>query len=181
MDRGIESKQRVAILGLLSILLITAWLLVPATQAEAKTVKCKVVAPLTKVEWIAVPDVEKHVVALYERRGVAICEDGETSAYHTRGTADLIKGQGTYHGYTDYTYEDGSIAIFEYTGNVTLTPGEKLRTLKGEGKYIKGTGRFEGIKGKASFTGKYVTPYTKDKTKGDAVFDVKATYTVPKK
>lgn len=167
--------------GIIGILLITALLFVPATEAGAKTVKCKVVAPLTKVEWIAVPDVEKHVVTLYERRGVAIFEDGETAAYHTRGTADLIKGQGTYHGYSDLTYKDGSITIFEYTGNVTLAPGEKLRTLKGKGKYIKGTGRFEGIKGKASFTGKFVTPYTKDTTKGDAVFDVKATYTVPKK
>jgi hypothetical protein len=29
--------------------------------------------------------------------------------------------------------------------------------------------------------GKYVTPYTKDETKGDVVIDGTATYTVPKK
>jgi hypothetical protein len=60
-------------------------------------------------------------------------------------------------------------------------PGEKLRSLKGEAKYIKGTGRFEGIKGEASFTGKYVAPYTKDKTKGENVVDVTGKYTLPKK
>ena len=167
--------------GIIGILFIAALLLLPAPQAEAKTVKFKVTGPLTKVEWIAVPDVKGHVVALYERRGVAIFENGETAAYHTRGTSDLIKGQGTYHGYSDYLYEDGSTVIFKYTGTLTLAPGDKMRTLKGEGTYIKGTGRFEGIKGKASFIGKYVTPYTKDETKGDAVFDVTATYTVPKK
>ena len=143
--------------GIIGILLIAALLLLPVTQAEAKTVKFKVTGPLTKVEWIVVPDVEKHVVALYERRGVAIFENGETAAYHTRGTSDLIKGLGTFHGYSDYLYEDGSTVIFEYTGTLTLAPGEKMRSVKGEGKYIKGTGRFEGIKGKASFTGKYVT------------------------
>ncbi len=167
--------------GIIGILLIAALLLLPATQAEAKTVKSKICGPLTRVEWIAVPDVEKHVVVLYERRGVAIFENGETAAYHTRGTSDHIKGLGSFHGYTDYLYKDGSTTIFEYTGTLTLAPGEKLRTIKGKGKFIKGTGRFEGIKGKASFIGKYVTPYTKDKTKGDAVIDVTATYTVPSK
>ena len=170
-----ESKKTIASWYLIGTLLISVWLLVPATQAEAKTVKYKIFGYLTKVEVIAVPDVERHVVVLYERRGVAIFENGETAAYHTRGTSDSIKGQGSFHGYTDYLYKDGSTSIFEYTGTMTLPPGEKLRSLKGEGKYIKGTGRFEGIKGTASFSGHYVAPYTKDKTKGEIVVDVTAT------
>ena len=167
--------------GIIGTLFIAALLLMPATQAEAKTVKYKIIAPLTRVEWIAVPDVERHSVVLYERRGVVLFENGETAAYCTRGTSDNIKGQGSFHGYSDILYKDGSTQIFEYTGTLTLAPGDKLRTIKGEGKFIKGTGRFEGIKGKASFIGKYVTPYTKDQTKGDAVIDVTATYTVPSK
>jgi len=167
--------------GIIGTLFIAALLLMPATQAEAKTVKYKIIAPLTRVEWIAVPDVERHSVALYERRGVVIYENGETAAYHTRGTADNIKGLGSFHGYSDIVLKDGSTQIFEYTGTTTLAPGEKQRTMKGEGKYIKGTGRFEGIQGLTSFIGKYVTPYTKDTTKGDAVIDVTTTYTMPKK
>ncbi len=167
--------------GIIGILLIAALLLLPATQAEADTVKYKICAPLTRVEWIAVPDVENHVLVLYERRGVIIFENGETAAYLTRGTPDNIKDQGSFHGYSDILYEDGSTSILEYTGTLTLAPGEKMRTIKGEGKYIKGTGRFEGITGKSSFIGKYVTPYTKDETKGDAVIDGTATYTVPSK
>jgi len=167
--------------GIIGILLIAALLLLPATQAKAKTVKYKIIAPLTRVEWIAVPDVEKHMLILYERRGVAIFENGENAAYHTRGTADTIEGLGTFRGYSNILYEDGSTTMFEYTGTLTLAPGEKLSTIKGEAKYIKGTGRFEGIKGEASFIGKYVTPYTKDETKGDAVIDVTSTYTVPSK
>ncbi len=176
-----ENNKGSAIWCLIVISLIVAWMLMSAPQAEAKTVKYKIIGPLTRVEWIAVPDVERHSVVLYERRGVVIFENGEIAAYHTRGTADNIKGQGSFHGYSDILYEDGSTTIFEYTGTTTLAPGEKQRTMKGEGKYIKGTGRFEGIKGTSSFIGKYVTPYTKDTTKGDAVIDVTATYTVPKK
>jgi hypothetical protein len=166
---------------IIGILFIAALLLVPATQAEAKTVKYKVICPLTRVERIAVPDVEEHMLILYERRGVVIFENGETAAYHTRGTSDLIKGQGSFKGYSDILYKDGSTTIFDYTGTLTLAPGEKLQTIKGEGKFIKGTGRFEGIKGKSSFIGKYVTPYTMDETKGDVVIDATATYTLPKK
>ena len=167
--------------GIIGILFIAALLLMPATQAEAKTVKYKIIGPLTRVERIAVPDVEGHSVNLYERRGVVIFENGETAAYHTYGTSDYIKGQGSFHGYSDILYKDGSTQIWEYTGTTTLAPGEKQRIMKGEGKYIKGTGRFEGIQGSTSFTGKSVTPYTKDTTKGDAVFDGTATYTMPKK
>ena len=167
--------------GIIGILLIAALLLLPTTQAEAKTVKLRIFSYITKVELIAVPDVEGHVVLVYERRGVAIFDNGETAAYHTRGTADSIKGQGSYHGYSNFLYKDGSTTMSEYTGKMTLAPGEKLPSLKGEGKYIKGTGRFEGIKGEASFTGKYVAPYTKDKTKGENVVDVTGNYTLPKK
>ena len=181
MATRIESKKTIAKWCLIGSLLIMAWVLMFATQAEAKTVKYKIIGPLTRVERIAVPDVEGHSVNLYERRGVVIFENGETAAYHTCGTSDYIKGQGSFHGYSDILYKDGSTQIWEYTGTTTLAPGEKQRIMKGEGKYIKGTGRFEGIKGKSSFIGNYVTPYTKDTTKGDLVADVTATYTLPKK
>jgi hypothetical protein len=178
-----RNKMKVTIWGIMGSLLIAVWLLVPASQAEAKTVKVKykIAGYLTRVEWIAVPDVEKHVVALYERRGVAIYENGETAAYHSRGTSERIQAESSFHGYTDYLFKDGSTIMTEYTGTMWYPPGEKLRSLKGEYKYIKGTGRFEGIKGKGSFTGKYVAPYTKDKTKGENVVDVTGTYTLPSK
>jgi hypothetical protein len=62
---------------------------------------------------------------------------------------------------------------------MTIVEGVKL--INGKGKYIKGTGRFEGIKGKLSLTGRYITPITKDKTKGDNWTEVTGTYTLPKK
>jgi hypothetical protein len=168
-------------LGIIGILFIAALLLVPAKQAVAKSMKYKISGHVTKVEWIAVPDVEKHVIALYERRGVAIYENGESAAYHTRGTTNTIKGQGSFHGYSNYLFEDGSTIMTEYTGTMWYPSGKKLRSLKGEGKYIKGTGRFKGIEGKVSFTGKIIAPYTKDKTKGENVVDVTGNYTLPKK
>jgi hypothetical protein len=89
--------------------------------------------------------------------------------------------EGSFWGYSDYTFEDGSSIISKYQGTSWVPFGEKLYSIKGSGEHNKGTGRFEGIKGKVSFAGKYITSYTKDETKGDMVVEVTSTYTLPKK
>ena len=175
-----ESKKTFVRWCLIGILLISAWLLVSATQAEAKTMKFKYTSQLTRVELAPVPDVEGHVVILYVRRGVAIFEN-EVAPFMTMGTADLVKRLGPFQGYSQITFKDGSTFNYNYTGALMLAPGAKLRSYKGKGKFIKGTGRFEGIKGEVSFTGRYITPITKDKTKGDNWMEVTGTYTLPKK
>ena len=174
-------KKTVPIWGLVGIFIISAWFVVFNTQAAAETVKkAKVTCYLVKVEAIPVPDVEGHIVGVYERRGVGVSEDGEVAAYHALGTFDFIKHQGPFQGYGQLTYKDGSTTIIKYQGTFTLTPGEKLPTLAGKGEYIKGTGRFQGVKGNMSFSGKYITPYGKE-TKGDVVMEVTQTYTLPSK
>jgi hypothetical protein len=175
-----KNKMTIAILGCIGIFLITALILVPAAQAGEKAVKVKLISPVTRIEVVPVPDVKGHAVGLIERRGLAIYENGEIAAYHTRAAFDSTKGKGgSFWGYSDYTFADGSTQISKYQGTMTVADGKKL--MKGTGKYIKGTGRFEGIKGELSFSGKYITPYTKDKTKGDAIVEVVGTYTLPKK
>lgn len=175
-----KNKMTFAILGCIGVFLIAALILVPAAKAGEITSKHKIAAPITKMEVIPVPDVEGHVIGVLERRGVAIYENGETAAYHSRLTFDSIKGGETsYSGYCDITFADGAITMTKFQGTVPVVGGKKI--IKGTGDYIKGTGQFEGIKGKVSFAGHYVTPYTKDETKGDAVLEVTSTYTLPKK
>jgi len=174
-----KNKMTIAVLGCIGIFFITASILVPAAQAGEITSKHKIASSIVKMEVVPVPDVKGHVVGVLERRGVAIYENGETATYHSRLTFDSIKGQeATYSGYCDISFADGSISMTKFQGTAS---GAKPRLIKGTGKYIKGTGRFEGIKGKVSFSGKYVTPYTKDKTKGDALLEVTSIYTLPKK
>ena len=176
-----KNKMTIAILGCIGIFLITALMLVPAAQAGEKTIKYKVFHYITKSEVVPVPDMEKHFVGVYERRGVAVYENGETAAFHTRGTFDVVKGQGEMMGYCNISFADGSSYMTKYQGTITTAKGKKLSTSKGTGVYFKGTGRYEGIKGKFSLTGRKITPYTKDKTKADMVTEVTGTYTLPKK
>ena len=168
-----KNKMTITILGCICIFLIAAMVIVPAAQAGGKTVKYKMVV-------VPAPDVKGHVVGVLERRGVAIFENGETAAYHSMIIFDSIKGQGaSWNGYSELSYADGSTTIAKSHGTAPVVKGVKL--VKGTGEYIKGTGRFEGIKGEVSLNGKIVTPYTKDATKFDLVADVTSTYTLPKK
>jgi len=158
--------------------LLVALLLVSVTQARAETVKYKLTAYGTKSEAIPVGDVEGHYIGVYEGRGLALFENGEVATYLIRCTWDYIKGQGTNQGYVQLTYEDGSTTVAKFQGAGTKVEGRTLYKSKGE--YIKGTGRFKGIQGHYSYSGKRITPYSKE-TKGDTYAEVTATYTLPSK
>jgi len=175
-----KSKMKIAILGCIGVFLIATLILVPAAQAGEVTVKYQIINRTSKMEYVLVPDVKGHVVGVLERRGVGIFEGadfekGETAAQKAMVTFDLIKGKGSLQGYVLWTFKDGSTFICSIQGTKTRA------TNKGTAIFIKGTGRFEGIKGKTSWSGKYITPYTKDETKGDAIIDATGTYTLPKK
>jgi hypothetical protein len=173
-----EVIMKKTILAFILALLLSLSLGLFIVQASAETANWKVTSYVVKMEGVPVPDVEGHFIGMHERRGLAIFEDGEVRAYHTRGTFDIIKGQGSFQGYTTLTSKDGAETMVKYQGNMTLPPGEKLPIFSGKGEYIKGTGRFQGIKGEISFKGKNITPFGKE-TKGDVAIDATGTYTLP--
>ena len=169
--------KRTIMISILTLVMFVAFGLV-GTQAKAETVKFTITHYITKIEAIPVPDVEGHVLILVERRGVAVFEDGSVGAYHALMTGDLTKYHGPVQGYSELTYPDGSKSMSKWQLTIEIPAGKKLPTFKGKGDFIKGTGRFEGIKGTISFSGQSVTPYGKE-TKGDMVVYVIGHYTLP--
>ena len=167
--------------GIIAILLIAAWLLVPATPAMAKKVKfkCRIVSQITNIHVIKVGDVEGHIIAILERRGLCFL-NGEVGSYVNWVRSDSIKGKGTHVGYNRITYEDGSTTDAKFEGTSAPLEGRRY-TGKGTFTYTGGSGRFEGIKGSGSYTFKTITPYTKDETKSDIIVDSTGTYTLPSK
>ena len=177
-----KSKVMVTVLGIMGILLIAAWLLVPATPAMAKKVKfkCRIVTQITKIHVIKVGDVEGHIIAISQRRGLRFSDEGEVGSYVNWVTSDTIKGKGTHVGYNRITYEDGSTTVAKFQGTSAPLEGRRS-TGKGTFSFIGGSGRFEGIKGGGSYTYKTITPYTKEETKADIIVDATGTRTLPSK
>jgi hypothetical protein len=165
-----------SILVLFGILVISAWVLGSAIQAGAETMKSRTSTYLAHIEVLPVGDVEGHIVGTFSRKGLSFYENGEVAIYTNWGTLDFIKGNGPFQGYSLVTFQDGSTYTIRWQGTV------EANLYKLTGEYIKGTKRFEGIKGTFSGTGKGLTPYSKEKgTFGDAYYDIMGTYTLPSK
>jgi hypothetical protein len=167
------TKKLIAVL--LGVLVILAWVLGSAIQAGAETMKCRTATTATKEETIAVSDEEGHVLGLRILQGLAFFENGEIAKLRVHVIYDFIPGKGAQViSYYVFTFEDGSTIVtrdqplISKTGSATVT-----------GELIKGKGRFEGIKGTTSGTGRNFLP--SEKEAGRLTFEYTFTYTLPTK
>ena len=152
------------------VLLIATCLLLYANQVREETEKGRVVFHMIIKEEIEVGDVPGHVVGVIEDKGLTFYENGEIATMSTVYTFDNTYGIGTAQGYSIYTFEDGSTQVHKWQESWP----EKGLT-KGTFTYLRGSGRFEGIKGSGSFTGKFFESIA------TGYDDFTGTYTLPKK
>ena len=84
------------------------------------------------------------------RSGFSVFENGEVATVYAVSTRDAIKGDGPFLQYVTLTFPDGSTIIRKDQGT-RISAGLSLTS-----ELIKGTGRFEGIKGSHTLKGKYL-------------------------
>ena len=144
----------------LTALIMTAFLLMSVTQAEAATMKFRIVFFHTKVETIEVEDVEGHIVGIFESTGLASLETGEVAVFGVLGgTFDYTTGTGIHYGYDRLTFEDGSTIDFKGEGTTRPDPKGKGSLFKSTSMVItQGTGKYAGIRGELSYTGRRFAP-----------------------
>jgi hypothetical protein len=158
-----------------------AWLLGSVTQAGAQTFAMNGRSSHynTKAYAIEVGDVAGHSIFLYEQTGLFFQEDGQVASLSVKGISDYTQGSGPGHGYMLLTYEDGSTTCINWKLTATAAPDGKTASWKGTFEYTKGTGRFEGIKGGGSITGKRLAALP---GAGAQMYnDITGTYTLPSK
>jgi len=167
------------IFSLFGILLISAWVLGSVMQAGAETLKGKTVLTATKDERVPVKDETGHYLGVGISEGLAIFENGEIAKQRNHGIVDSISGKGGQSiGYNIYTFEDGSTVVTR--SHRIMVPGKGgTFSSKTTTELIKGTGRFEGIKGTSSATGKNFTASEGEASR--AFNDFTWTYTLPGK
>jgi hypothetical protein len=161
--------------AILAVIILAAFTI--AVQAGADTVKGRYVYHFFKVERIEVGDVPGHVVGVADGRGLVSYDTGEVATELTKLLFDYTNGSGPFQAYNLLTYEDGSTKISKVQGRTTAQ-ASGVSTFGGTYTFIKGTGRFEGIQGTASFTGKRTAPLTPGGP-AECYLDFTETYTLP--
>ena len=144
--------------------------------AGAETIRGRQVQFITKAEVIQVGDVPDHIIGIYDQTGLASFETGEVASFALKGTLDYIKGSGTIQGYTILTFEDGSTMTTKYQGTTRPDPSGKGSRWESTWAYIQGTGRWAGIQGGGTSTGRRFAPFGAG---AQAYSDVTGTYTLP--
>jgi hypothetical protein len=128
---------------LFGILVISTWVIGYASEARAETLNYKFYFYYNKIESAPVADVEGHNIGLILRGGFIQFENGEVAGASTVIAYDFIGGStGTFYEYITITFKDNSTIILKIQGGM----GEGHEA-PATGVIVKGTGRFEGIKG----------------------------------
>ena len=159
---------------LFGILVISAWVLGSAIQAGAETMNYKFYTWVNKAERVPVGDVEEHIVLSMVRGAFYVFENGEVATIDHVSTGDFIKGSGPFMQYVTIKFEDGSTIIIKGQGKLGGTAADWTSEI------IKGTGRFEGIKGTQSAKVKYL-PIEKGEAGAKGYGEGSITYTLPSK
>jgi hypothetical protein len=164
------------------ILVTSAWVLGFAFQAGAETLKCQTSGNAVKMERMAIPDIEGHTINMEMRDGLTFFADGEVAILKSFATWDGIEGRGGWaQGYSLFTFIDGSTIFISFNQlREADAYGRFAYYCKNTGEILQGTGRFEGIKGSLSGTGKQFKP-EKGELTGKATSDWTFTYTLPPK
>ena len=140
-----------SMLVLFGILVISAWVLGFAIQVGAETMNYKFYTWVNKAEDIPIDDVDEHLVWMHQRGSMYVFENGEVATVNAIVTGDTVKWIGPFMQYVTIKFPDKSMIIIKSQGKAG---GGTAADWKSE--IIKGTGRFEGIKGTQSAKGKYL-------------------------
>jgi len=159
---------------LFGVLVISAWVLGSAGQAGAETMNFKFYTWSIKGDWTPVADVEGHAVGYGVRGSFVVLENGEVAYSEAVILRDWKKTEGTISQDSTIKFQDGSTIITKSQG----TTGVGTSGLTTE--IIKGTGRFEGIKGTGTSKAKYF-PQEKGEAAPKGWGETTLTYTLPSK
>jgi hypothetical protein len=165
---------------LLSLFFVGAGFLASANEIGAETLKITVSNVVTKGEPFPVGDVQETGLVFLVRDGIFALENGEFGSFRAIVTAQQIKGKPvSYLGFTVYVFGDGSIIVASFqTGSAWPDPEGKVAALrKASGEMTYGSGRFKGIKGTQTMTGK-ILKAQKGEASGKAYNEFILTYTL---
>ena len=167
---------KVSLRVLVGIGVLIAGVLGAAMPAGAETLHYKNYSWVIKGERVPVGDVDGHRVGLDVRGAFFVFDNGEVATTAGVATNDYVNGAGPFTQYTTIKFPDGSTITVKSQG----TAGAGHASAAFTSEIIKGTGRFEGIKGTQSGNNKFL-PVEPGEAGARAYGEGALTYTLPAK
>ncbi len=164
------------------VLALAIWLLGLTAPASAETLKCRTAGTLRLSESVPVGDVEGHGVGVSVRVGMAFCETGDVANFTAVSSSNVTAGKvGEAQGYQLWNFVDGSTMLTKFQQSSAPAVDQNFMwDAQSTGEILSGTGRFAGITGSLSATGKFLKPI-KGELGGRGTLDYTFTYTLPAK
>jgi hypothetical protein len=176
-----NTKKKMIIWVFMGVFIVSSWLLFSVNSAQAQsTMKFKIFNNIIKAEFIPYPDEKGHAVGVLSREGLSVFENGQVGKQLAVLTVD-IRGNNTltYDAITTIMFPDESTWVLKTKGTGERSPDGKSLATKQTGEFLRGTGKYEGIKGTVTIVGTQYGP--PDVGKGYWMAEVTANYTLPSK
>ena len=116
-----------------------------AAVAGEEHLEFQLVTMGTDVKVSPAPNIDGRVLLSGKYFGVAYFKDGRVAVKDFIGAADLLKGNGSFRGYSTYTFEDGASLVLSYVAE------SKETGLHGDYTVISGTGAYSNATGAGVF------------------------------
>ena len=145
-------------LVLTTLALILTFGVTTSTAQEKINMKAKYYGVFTKSEQMKPDDTEGHTMSFYESKGAGTGSNGEFTNFN-QGTSDLVKGNGTHHGYYKATDKNGHVYFSKWQGKVTTTKspeGRPIMKFGGTWSLIRGTGKWKNAQGGGTYKGWFI-------------------------
>ena len=149
--------SKTKIIALVALIILAFCMTTIGNAVAGEKFKLSTVYYAVKWEHINVPGEEGHLVAAQEAKGISRNMEGETFGDgwvdHQASVFDinLKTGLGSGHGYGEVTDRDGD--KYYYTWEGKRMRGKIWASYwRGEMTIVKGTGKYEGIKGNGTFS-----------------------------
>lgn len=160
------------------LLCLTVLVIGISSEATAETLKGKGVSAVSKIERLPVGDTENHNIGLTAREGMILFENGEVATTKAMAMWDMIgPASGWAKGYVQFIFLDGSTIHSNFHQQILPpTGGEAIQyDSKITGDIVKGTGKYEGVKGTFTTSSKQIKA-EKGEPAGKLISDVVINY-----
>lgn len=131
-----------------AVAFVAAMVVGSSAMAEEQTLRFKLVTHKVSGPWLQAANVEGHGVGAGEYVGMATFEDGRIAFKEFILVNDGSDVEGTYSGYSTYTFQGGDSLTLRFTGSWGPEgDGGDYEVLSGTGAFkgATGTGRFDAV------------------------------------